>query len=290
LLPNFLVIGGTKCGTTSLFRYLSRHPSIYVAPKELRYFTEEHNHRRGADWYRAQFAAAQGYAAVGESSNAYTRDPVYRGVPERIHALLPEARLLYLVRDPLRRIESHYRHRLVTGAEWRDPEAAVRNDAAYVAASRYGHQLRLYLSRFDREQILVVQSEKLFANPEVWLPRICEHIGVTHRPHFDLTAENVSAEREVVPPLLRPLARLPRARPLLKRTPRLVEWLRRGDRKHTANQPEFVLSPALHTQLVETLRADRRLLIDLAGEDVADWRVSVAPTPPAAQDEPVASA
>ena len=277
-LPTFLIIGGTKCGTTSLFAYLDAHPDVFMAPKELRYFSAAHNHHRGPSWYRAQFEGAEGFAAVGEASNAYTRDPVYPGVPERIARLLPEARLLYLVRDPMRRIESHWRHRLVTGTEWRSADAALRADPGYVAASLYGRQLSLYLDRFERERILVVRSEGLFAEPDRWLARICGFIGVAPADGAGFGAENVTAGRMVMPAPVRQIARLPAARAAIRRA---SWWLqrRRPGGLATGDRPAFALSEGHRAELEAVFAQDGRLLVEIAGEDAAPR----APAEPAAR-------
>ena len=101
MLPNVLVVGAAKCGTTSLHEYLDRHPEIAMArEKELDFFVEQKNWSRGVDWYERQFAAAP---VRGESSPSYTAYPRYRGVPERIRRIVPDAKLVYLVRDPVER-------------------------------------------------------------------------------------------------------------------------------------------------------------------------------------------
>src|SRR5688500_14395940 len=99
-VPSFLVIGATKCGTESLHAYLSRHPEVFIHPKELRFFTREFNLERGAAWYRDQFSGAGSARATGEGSNAYTRDPVYGGVAARIQRALPSVRMIYVIRHP----------------------------------------------------------------------------------------------------------------------------------------------------------------------------------------------
>ena len=136
-LPNFIVIGAMKSGTTSLFHYLQAHPQVFMSPlKEVEFFVEEKNWRRGMDWYRAQFAGASpGALAIGEASTAYTKYPEYPGVPERIASSLPDARLIYILRDPIERIRSHYQHRVLSGAEREPLERAVLNDERYMNLS-----------------------------------------------------------------------------------------------------------------------------------------------------------
>lgn len=284
MLPTFLLIGGTKCGTTSLYEWLSGHPSVFMAEKETRYFSEgsgrradrrlfptPHNHHRGLDWYESRFEGAEGAEAIGDASNAYTRAPVYPGVPERIHAILPDVRLVYLVRHPVRRIESHYRHRLVMGTEWRPADEALRADPSYVAVSSYGAQLQRYRRLFSAEQILVVRSEALFADPVCWLPRIEAFVGVRTPAEPALPAGNVTAERRALPAALRPIGRVPALRPLLPRLPGLLSAARLSRLGPTGDEPDFALSPSTAAELRDRLAVDRDLLTRLAGPGVADW-------------------
>jgi hypothetical protein len=162
-MPNFIVIGAMKSGTTSLFHYLQAHPQAYLSPlKEVEFFVEEKNWKRGFDWYRAQFAGADPEAiAIGEASTAYTKYPEYDGVPERIATHIPEARLIYVVRDPIERIRSHFQHRVLAGAERRPVEVAVLEDPRYLHCSSYAMQLERYLPHFERDQLMIVRSEDL---------------------------------------------------------------------------------------------------------------------------------
>lgn len=101
MLPNLVVIGGMKCGTSSLHYYLSLHPQISMSePKELSFFAE--NWPRGRDWYEAHFP--EDLPIRGESSPNYMKHPAFPGVPERMVSLVPDAKLVYLVRDPIARI------------------------------------------------------------------------------------------------------------------------------------------------------------------------------------------
>lgn len=293
-LPNFLIIGATKCGTESLHRYLCDHPEVFMHPrKEMRFFTEEHHWWRGPDWYRAQFSGSGEARAVGESSNSYTRHPVYGGVPERIGRLLPEARLIYVIRHPIKRIESHYRHRLVTGIEWRTPEKAIRDDPGYIAASRFGDQLERYLRHFPPEQILTVRLDHLIADPEASLGRICRFLGVGPMPGVGFPKVNVSAQRVVAPATLRWFARFPAAKDRVKSAAR---WYRRvGPDWFTrlAGEPAFAPGRRTLDELAAIFRDDLALLSQLLGERFDDWDLDAhapdgpipgGPEPPGAGD------
>ena len=97
MLPTVIVIGAAKCGTTSVHEYLDDHPEVAMsAEKELNFFVEEKNWPRGIAWYESQFDPDA--PVRGESSPTYTAYPEYHGVPERIRSVVPDAKLIYLVR------------------------------------------------------------------------------------------------------------------------------------------------------------------------------------------------
>lgn len=162
-LPNFLVIGAMKAGTSSLYQYLRAHPQIFMpAAKELSFFAHEPQARLDLEWYRRQFGpAGQEAVALGEASTLYTKFPRYAGVPERIAAQIPEVKLVYVIREPVERIRSHYQHQKEVGAEHATLEEALRRNPTYLDCSRYAMQIERYLEHFPREQLLVVTSEDL---------------------------------------------------------------------------------------------------------------------------------
>ncbi len=179
-LPTFLLIGAMKAGTTSLYHYLSAHPQVattqYKAPE---FFVAESNWHRGIDWYRQQFPVTDAHVlAVGEASNAYAKFPRHRGVPERIAAHLPDVRLVYVVRDPIARIRSHYQTKVAEGSEKAPFSDAVFANHIYLDYSRYAMQIEQYLEHFPREQLLVITSEDLRSSRETTVRNVYEFIGV----------------------------------------------------------------------------------------------------------------
>jgi hypothetical protein len=163
MLPNLLVIGAQKCGTTSLNAYLDRHPDVHMARgKELDFFLPDRTWRNGVEWYASQFDDAP---VRGESSPNYTGWPLWDDVPARAAATVPDARLIYLVRDPLDRIESHYLQRRELEGERRPIDEALGDiedpGNTYVARSRYATQLDRWLEHFGRDRLLVVAQDDL---------------------------------------------------------------------------------------------------------------------------------
>jgi hypothetical protein len=175
-LPTFIVIGAMKSGTTSFASYLDQHPEVAVSkPKEPNFFADPGNWDRGIDWYTSLFSTD--VLVAGEASVMYTMVPEFVGAPDRIRQTIPDVRLLYLVRDPIERMRSMFVHR-AEKHQARAPsfsEAIVRNPA-YLAISHYDRQLEPYLDLFNEEQILVLTTDELRADPDALLARSFRHI------------------------------------------------------------------------------------------------------------------
>jgi Sulfotransferase domain len=184
-LPAFIIIGAMKSGTSSLHHYLRQHPEICMSSaKEPNFFIEAGNFGKGVDWYRSIFAD---HAKIcGEASPAYSKRHRHRGVPERLHRLVPHVKLIYLLRDPIDRMLSHYLHNRILGRETRSFSGAVaarsyRNN--YVRTSIYRFQLEAFLERFPLERILLVTTEDLKDARGETLRKIFRFIGVD--PDFE---------------------------------------------------------------------------------------------------------
>jgi hypothetical protein len=179
VLPNLLVIGAAKCGTTSLHEYLALHPEIAMSQqKELNLFSAE-DWRERLDWYAAQFPDHS--PVRGESSPTYTFHPFLPSVPERVRSVLPDARFIYLVRDPVERAISNYVEMYSLKLEARPIDVALTDlDPAnpHLCSSRYATQLRRYLDCFDTERILVIDSSDLRERRADTLRRIFEFLEV----------------------------------------------------------------------------------------------------------------
>jgi hypothetical protein len=199
-LPTFIVIGAMKCGTSSLYSYLREHPDVEMSTiKEPDFFIQEHNFGRGIDWYRSLWP--EGKRARGEASSSYTKRHGFRDVPARMHSIVPEVRLVYVVRDPFERIASHYVHNLAAGRETDSFETAVgtrpdRNN--YVQTTAYASQVEEYLPFFPMERILVVDAHDLMHRRMSTLRGVFRHIGVRPRvssPIFERTSHRSADKR-----------------------------------------------------------------------------------------------
>ena len=267
-LPNLIVIGGLKCGTTSLHHYLNLHPQIAMSrPKELNFFVAELNWELGPEWYRSHFDRSA--PVRGESSPHYTNLPRFRGVAERMRELLGSgAGIVYMVRDPIERMLSHYLHNVGGGYESRPIETALDDPAsAYVARSRYAMQIQPYLDSFDRARVLVVANDDLAAEREPTMRRVFEFCGVDPgfgSEQFERRWETGSGKQDGGFRLMDRAVRLPGLRALDRNFDRLPESLR-WVVERVVHDPDR--GPAPKPELPDQLR---QRLEDLVRDDVRE--------------------
>jgi hypothetical protein len=171
------IIGAMKSGTTSLFDILSQHPQVCPSKiKEPDYFTKDNNESAHKDYLSLWDWHSDTHSIALESSVAYTKAPSITGVPERIYkSNLGSYRFIYMLRNPLTRIESQVRHGLFAG--WgKSLDTGIPEDA--INFSSYAMQLDQYLKYFPIDNILLVTLEEFKLNPDVILSRICQFLEI----------------------------------------------------------------------------------------------------------------
>ena len=179
-LPTFIIIGAAKSATTSLATALRRHPQIQISKSMEPKFFGRH-YPRGWEWYANQFAADPRRPLRGEASTMYTSSyGSYVRTPELIHHHLGPIPLIYLVRHPLRRIESHWRHwrgRIHDCPPFDQLLRSPRLRQRVVEASLYHQQWQRYGRWFPQQSMLSITTEELSAHPQTSLRRILSFIG-----------------------------------------------------------------------------------------------------------------
>lgn len=235
VLPDFVIIGAQKSGTSSLYSYLAQHPQVRESTvKEVHYFDggiEEgtDTYALGERWYRSHFPLV---SEMAPGQQAYEASPLYLLHPlaaERMARLLPRAKLVAILRDPAERALSHYFHNVRKNAFRRyqedlGPAAAMAAEEArladvmargnygdeafraytYKARGRYLEQLERYWARFPRENLLVLRAEDLFEDPAGLMAGLCDFLGLDRtRNGGDFRAANVGSNREEVDPGVR---------------------------------------------------------------------------------------
>jgi hypothetical protein len=253
-LPDFLIIGAQRCGTSSLYNYLVEHPAILPAlRKEVHYFDDGYRH--GLNWYRAHFSTAagrslvqrrHGVARVFEASPYYLLHP---HAPRRIRDVLPDVRLIALLRNPIDRAESHYHHEVRRGRERlsfeealdREPERLdgelerMRADERYVSFNHrrfsymtrglYAQQLAAWHEVFPQDRLLVLRSEDLFADPAAVVSQVLRWLDVPGHHGASFRTFNQASDSKMNPATRRRLGAL-----FAPHNQRLEEYL--GRRMH----------------------------------------------------------
>jgi Sulfotransferase domain len=273
-LPNLIVIGAQKCGTSVLHYYLSLHPEVSMSkPKELNFFIEERNWPRGVDWYRAHFDPSA--RVRGEASPNYTAWPQHDGVPERMRSVVPDAKLIYMVRDPLARIAAHWVHNYAKRREKGSLSATLAHpNTSYVERSKYAMQLERFLAHYPRERVLVIQQSELRHQRADTLRKLFEFAGVDpefHHPRFEQERHQTSRKTRATRLAMR-LERLGRSR-----RGRLLPanfWLILDDRLPLRRPiPRPDVAAALPAETLAELRADAERLRELTGREFANWTI-----------------
>jgi hypothetical protein len=298
-LPDFFIVGAPKAGTTALHSALARHPDLYLSPvKEPKFFLtdgppptqggpgdartyREHVWRRSD--YEALFADAPAGTLRGESTPFY----LYRADSQlRIRALIPGARLIVVLRDPVERAHSNWTHLWSAGLdpvddflracadEQRRIAAGWADFWHYQRLGLYGRQLEHLYSVFPREQVLVFRYRALLTHPAGLLDQVCRFLGVREGVLSEVPRENVTAHPE---PTARHRATggvLRAASAVTARLPShpgagVIDRLQRSLQEDA--RPRQPLTWEQRRALLPAFEADTRLLESLTGEDFSDW-------------------
>ena len=269
-LPDFLIIGAMKSGTSTLRANLDSHPDVYCA-REQHFFNLHYT--KGTDWYRAKFADAGAVRLIGEKCPEYLHNPQ---AVERMASLLPDARLIALLRDPVERAYSHYWQERRIGKESlefadavaaeprRIAEGAVR--FSYVERGRYLLQLQRICERYPRNALLVLLFEELREAPAQTFATACRFLGIDDTfvpPSVDEVRNPYRAYRPQW--LFRALAKNDRWRKL---PPGLAVRIQRIMTRQTSYPP---MDEGLRRELVDRYRDDNRALARWLGRDLTGW-------------------
>jgi hypothetical protein len=298
MLPNFIVIGATRCGTTSLHHYLGQHPEIYICPlNEPNFFVFDgevplfddpylrHLRATGAQWvrdphaYEELFAGVRGEKAVGEVSPLYMQAPC---ASRLIRRTLPEVRLIAVLRHPVDRAYAQFMGRRREGLERRTSfEAIIREEqrkhedpvikgARYLAPSRYHQCLQPYYDCFPRERIHVGIFDDFGCNPTEFLRDIFRFLGVDPSFTTDTTTRH-NPTGVIRNPVLRWIwTRSLRLRIALR--PYLPGFIRHAAFPiFASNLVRPPLDPGLRAEFTELFREDIGRLQNLIGHDLRYW-------------------
>ena len=257
-----IIIGASKCGTTSLFNHLAEHPEICASTiKEPDFFASEERFARGRGWYESlwQWEPTRHKTAL-EASPIYSVYPVYTSAARRMAEMGASYKLIYIVRPQLEQIASNYAHALSMGSAWTDPDSGWwsghRINRFFLCCASYAQQLDEYRRHFASDQILVLTLDDLRRDPAGLLRKACRFIGVEESFRFSnlSTVWNPTEGRILPPPGWREIRRLSRLRGLYRRLPNglraklysIIGTRATGPLELTREEKEYVLANLAH--------------------------------------------
>lgn len=284
VLPNFLIIGAQKAGTTSLYHYLKQHPEIYMSPvKEPRFFYSEfytadklrpcqRKAPLSIEEYRSLFEEVTNETAIGEASTDYLHCAT---APEQIKQALPDVKLIAILRNPVERAFSAFCYQTRDGYETLDFAEAIEDTQSglrnYVQLGFYYPQVKRYLDLFERERIKVYLTEDLYRDPNSMLVDVYDFLNVSHEFEPSLEKKNISGipksrllhdiflKDNLLKSLLKPLF-----------PDRLRKQIQSNVRKaNLAQKP--TLDPELRQKLTKVYQEDVLKLQDLLDRDLTAW-------------------
>ncbi len=287
--PNLFLIGAMKSGTTYLHKLLEAHPSIFMCqPDEPSYFVDPDQLKRlwPAMWDRGFWRSEEHYlrlfqpagdaTLLGEASTNYTKLPLVSGVPQRIRNFNPDARFIYLMRDPVERTLSHYWHMVRYHAEHRKILRAIREDPQFLDVSHYVVQLAPFLELFGRDRVSVLTYEQLTRDPAGTMRSLYDRLGVGGsgvEMSVFAQPENVTPEVVSMASWGGVLQRLRQSLPLRAMTPHVPSSLRQMARRLATRDVyrQFVDTSDVIGFLQPIQRRQTDELTRLLGREFPEW-------------------
>jgi len=295
--PNFFVVGSMKCGTTSLWAHLRKHPQVFLPDlKEPHFFVskvskdreglkaEHFQYPENQDNYLALYRNAKGIAAVGDATPVYMYD---EKAVDRIRAVCPRARIIFILRDPVARAHSHYLMNRRDGHEscgtFAEAIAADRIDRnvgffgrhLYVEMGLYYEPVKRYIDAFGRGQVLVILLDDLLKDPEGTMLKVTRHLGIDP---LDIAGEALREARNAfkIPrfgALYRFVRRVFPPHVRQKVFPGFIEkWLKSSPVLYRPSKP--AIDPELQSELERLYEPDIAKLEDLLGRKLPELRRS----------------
>ncbi|MBX2959494.1 MAG: sulfotransferase domain-containing protein [Flavobacteriales bacterium] len=271
-LPNLLIIGAMKAGTSSLHDYLSLHPDIYMStPKEIHYYADADYLTKTKEWYTSFFKTDKKIAGTTPQSYTKCHNKYYQHIPERIFKDTPDVKMIYIVRDPIKRYQSHIKE-----SHFGDPKEDIRYSESidhYIKTSMYYMQINEYLKYFKLEQIHVLSLEDLATNKLTELNKIFLFLGVkelTNEQLFNFKANEFSNQN--IPSSIRTSYLFRLGNKILPGISRKIAS-RFAKYYYKKLEKRYELSDERLTELTSKLRDDVEQFRRLTGKEFKEWSI-----------------
>lgn len=276
--PTFLVIGAMKAATSTVCAYLEDHPETYCVPHcEPNYFSHDHIYAYGKEWYLRFFEGHTNVKHRGEGSNYYSARALYPHAAERIFALNPNIKIIYMVRDPIKRILSAWIQRRADAGDRAPPtvDDAIRQQRDdYVGQSQYFYNIQPYLELFPKENIFLGFMEDLSSDSGAFWLQLCQFLDIQESP-VQRAHVNPSLGKKVPSRLYTTLNKFPLVKYAKIVTPNSLKSHMKALMMTEAASPDVAISPAVFSEIREILEDDARKLLDYAGRPYSFWDLEV---------------
>lgn len=263
-----------KSATTSLCDIFAKHPQMFISsPKELDFFCYDEVFARGFPWYESVFAMGEGRIAVGEGSTNYTKQMLHPKCAERVARHLPETKLIYIVRHPLKRIESHWLHLIAAGEDVPPLPAALKKWPHIVDTSLYWKQISAYRNFYPDKHILVLFFEDFVKEPQAIIDRCFKFLGVDPKLAVGDPAKpsHVSANIRVDGPVIRFLQNVPGVRAVKDLMPDLARAMMPKLRRRLTDRPEWTVD--LRCNVIGLVADDAAAFLKFYDKPPDFWRL-----------------
>ena len=270
MLPDFLIVGAMKSGTSTLAHYLRLHDQIFIPARELHFFDKEKNYGRGLQWYKKQFAEVEDEIVVGEKTPTYSYKS---GMPKRIYQALPDVRLIWIFREPVSRSYSNYWHAVRAGSELLSFEEAVQHEEerrkrhfwkGYVDRSVYIRQVERFKEYFDLKNMHFILFEEFKRNPARILARTFSFLGVEDLPNIG--TQNVKRNTTHLP---RSILAQYMAKSIFGNTC-FFRAFKRINRRSSPGYPQ--MKPEIRRHLKAHFQEPNQRLEELIDKSLSDWK------------------
>ncbi len=269
-----LIVGAMKSGTSSLYHYLSEHPEISsCSQKEPNFFSDDTIFKKGMNWYRNLWDFHPGiHQFAMEASTNYTKACVFPNTVDKIASVEANFKFLYILRDPIERIESHYTHAMFTGKKLKGVLNPEKIHPGVLSASMYAMQIEKYYKQFPSESILLLNFSELKENPDRLLDEVCDFLEIDRMPHSIAKESKNRSEGKIIDGALWPAMNLVAKLVPSQLTPKGTRNAVRELLGKKVTQ-KVKLSEAQREFVIKELKSDLTILKSEYGFDISRWGI-----------------
>lgn len=276
MTPGFIIIGAMKCATSTVTAYFEDHPNVFMIPEfEPNFFCDSDVYAQGTKWYDDHFASNTSGLLAGEGSNYYAARDMFPDTAQRMADYNPDLKLIYMVRNPMKRIVSSWIQYRTDGGDTIPPtvdRAAIEMPEMFVGQSLYWHNLQPFFDRFPKENIFIGFVEDMSRDPDSFFGDLCGFLGV-EPAYVERSHQNPSAGKKVPTGLYSAVNKLPLIGLAKRLLPSGLKSAVKDNVLSTkaSDVPDF--SDTVRQQVLAKIKPDAEALLDYCGKPHDFWKL-----------------